>query len=33
MIVLFGVTYEIVPKELHDEGGVLIALLRQGIEF
>jgi len=26
-------TYQVVPQELHDEGGVLVALLAQSIQF
>jgi hypothetical protein len=26
-------TYQVVTEELHNEGGVLVALLAQGVEF
>ena len=26
-------TYQVVPQELHDQSGVLVALLRQGVEL
>jgi hypothetical protein len=26
-------TYQVVPQELHDEGGVLVALLGEGVEL
>lgn len=28
-----GSTYEVVTEELHDESGVLVALLAQGVEL
>lgn len=27
------VTYQVVTEKLHDEGGVLVALLREGVQF